>query len=284
MYENSIFDMQYDDILRNIDRLIEVFRNNGLVIFRQLHASEEQQYSVLTLFGDALGWNPNSINGNLIKHWVRYDENHSVSIDLRQKFGPHPLDENILIHWHLEHIENDVPQVGAAWNMIKNNNPNPDAGSTGFVSCYADRLLPSIEHLNFLRSTTIMCTENTGWEMGWDSAVRQSVISHQITGKEVLRLCPLGHTQTVISVDGKPPTPDDQKLMNEITWWFLRTVWGNADVQFWWNWSAGDMIIPDLTVMAHAVKNGFKHNERRFIGYWAFGDGYEKRMLGQLRT
>ncbi len=284
MYEDSIFDMRYTDILQNIPKLVKTFNKNGLVIFKELHATEEQQYSILSLFGDVVGWNPNSQNGNLLKNWVRYDETHSVSIDLREKFGPHPLGEQILIHWHLEHVENEVPQVGAAWNMIKNNTTSPDAGSTGFVNCCADNLLPSIEYLEFLRRTTIMCTENPGWEMGWDSATRNSILIHQITGKEVLRLCPLGHTQTVISVDGKPPTPDDQKLMNEITWWFLKTVWDNTNVQFWWNWSVGDMIIPDLTVMAHAVKNGFKHDERRFIGYWAFGDDYEKRMSSQLKT
>jgi hypothetical protein len=284
VYSDSIFSTTFAEIVKNIDYFAEFYRKNGILVFEKLNASEEEQYEILSLLGDNLGFNPNSSNKNELKIWLRYEENHSKSLELRNQFGPHPLDDEILIHWHLEHIENDVPQVAAAWNMLKNNVSSPNNGSTGFVSCSSENLSTPDEYIDFLNRVEIKCTENTGWEMGWDSSDRRAVITHEVTGKKIIRICPLGHVQTVVSFDSTEPTREHQEMMNKINWWFLEKIWKDKSIQFWWEWSVGDLVIPDLTQMAHAVKTGFKHNQRNFVGYWAFGDGYEKRIKNPLNT
>ena len=100
----------------------------------------------------------------------------------------------------------------------------------------------------------------------------------------IIRICPLGHVQTVVSFDNTEPTHEHQEMMDKINWWFLEKIWKDKSIQFWWEWSVGDLVIPDLIQMAHAVKIGFKHNQRNFVGYWAFGDGYEKRIKNPLNT
>jgi len=287
-------EMSVAEVLKNIEPLSCEFVEYGILAFKRLNATESQQIQILSALGDFLKWIPNSkvISseiGEKLREWLRYKENHSVSIDLAKRFKANPADDRILINWHLEHIENSVSQVGAAWNMIKNTVDHRYecglfGGSTGFVDCRAIFNSISEEDKYFLINSVIVCVENEGYSMGWECHPNPAARKHFFSDSYVARICPLGHRQSVVSVEGRPPGHGDQERMDEIAKFFINEVWGNTERQTWWEWEEGDMLIPDLDVMAHAVVGGFDESQREFVGYWAFGNDYEKRMNSPLLT
>ena len=286
--------MTVDEVVNNVEYLSDIFKKHGLIAFKNLNATEDEQYFILSKFGDALGWVPNSKiieedKDYTIRNWLRYDEDHSFSISLQEKNGQNPVDSRILINWHLEHIENSVAQIGAAWNMLKNSVDGNvfgrlQGGATGFIDCRKvfDRLGDG--HKEFLKSATIMCVESQEYSMGWDCQPNPAAKRHFCTDRFVARICASGHYQKVISVNGLEANNEHQETMNEIREIFLDRVWFNEDDKIWWEWKQGDMLIPDLDVMAHCVLGGFTSQQRRFIGYWAFGENYKERMTPGIFT
>ena len=72
------------------------------------------------------------------------------------------------------------------------------------------------------------------------------------------------------SVNKEHPSKKDIKLFNEIVAWYKEQVEDNVNIQNWWEWSNGDLLIVDLSYMIHAVKGGFTPGQRIFSRYWIF--------------
>jgi alpha-ketoglutarate-dependent taurine dioxygenase len=49
-------------------------------------------------------------------------------------------------------------------------------------------------------------------------------------------------------------------------------VWNNEDIRIVHRWQQGDLVIPDLFKLAHAVTGGFRPEDREFRGIWGYKD------------
>jgi alpha-ketoglutarate-dependent taurine dioxygenase len=243
----------YEKIISNIQSYIEIFLENGLIIFPELKITEIEQKNIMDIFGKRVNW------GFIDKVDT---EDHLVTFNLNNKIKN--LNE-IFINWHLEHVERPNPQVGASWNMVTFS-CQEGAGSTGFIdSCKIYNILPKKWKL-FMDTAFVISSFKGAKE-------RKCVALHRNTGVEVLRLSLLDNDEVLTRVYGKKASKKDNDIFKEIKKWFIHQVENKDDYKIWWNWKEGDLIIVDLSRMIHSVKGGFSVGERIFTRYWA----YEKK-------
>jgi hypothetical protein len=240
----------YSDIVTNIDNYIKIFLDNGLVCFKKIYLSTLEQEHVLNLFAKKLKWNYVS---NI------HTEDHNYTISMRNKtFGK----DEIMIDWHIEHLERMYSQVATSWNMIKFTCPK-DHGNTGFIdSSYLYSLMPD-DWQKFLKS--IIITHRT-----MNFPHRRCVVQHRNSGKDILRLCPHFGEDLLISVNDNDPSDEEFLLFDQIKKWYCDEVKNNESIKMWWEWDEGDFLIPDLLYMIHCVKGGFTSEDRQFTRNWAY--------------
>ena len=271
----------YEEIINNIDKYIELFLSDGILAFRELNATEQQQRTILACFGDKLGWYPNK----KYPKTHRYFEKHDNALTVYSNRGK----DELIVLWHLEHCSVKHPQCGAAWNMLKFD-CDPSTGTTGFISAaeiYED--MPE-EWKIFLEKCVIRDHmhgkdaedfEETGRFKSLDgytytSSPRNAVMKHPNRDLKICRINPIQVPADLISVDGEKPTNDDLDLFDQIWSYYRGEIWNNDDRAIWWSWRKGDLLIPDLRIMIHAVRGGFNYSERQFVGYWAYpNDAHE---------
>ena len=263
------------EIIKNIDYYADKFINQSVFGFKKIYLSEDEQLEILTLLGDRLNWVPNSKN----KIKFSYTEDHSKTIENRELFG----ENDVIIDWHLEHINYQHAQVSGMWNM-KTFTCAKTCGKTGFVDTvkiYEDMpkdwqlFLQQCEIINYSRKSKKygpICLFPDG---RWFQAHKRNAI-HKHPNKEefVARLDTRGdegyEIQELILVDGIAPTNEEIKLFSKISQFFINEVWNNTDRQMWWEWDEGDTIVHDAFSLSHSARGGFSTNERIFVGMWGF--------------
>lgn len=265
----------YNDIISNLDKYIDIFLRDGLLAFRRLNASEQEQRTILANFGEKLGWLPNKKYPKSHK----YVENHSNALTVYADKGK----EDLVVLWHLEHCSVKHPQCAAAWNMIKFN-CDPSSGTTGFIDSskiYNDMpdewkiFLDKCIIRDHMQGALAEDFEETGTFKSLDgytysSHQRPAVMIHPNTGIKICRINPIHVETRIISFDGRPATDSEIDYFSNISNFYRNEVWNNPDRAMWWEWNQGDLIIPDLNLMVHAVRGGFDYDQREFIGYWAY--------------
>jgi alpha-ketoglutarate-dependent taurine dioxygenase len=248
----------YEKIISNIQSYIEIFLENGLIIFPELKITEIEQKNIMDIFGKELNW------GYINKVDT---EDHLVSFNLNNQLKN---SNEIFIKWHLEHVARPNPQVGASWNMITFF-CEEGAGSTGFIdSCKIYDILPDKWKSFIDNGFVTSCFEG--------AKERKCVISHRNTGVKVLRLSSVEDDEILTKVYEKKALKKDNDLFQEIKKWFINQVVNKDDYKIWWNWKEGDLIIVDLSRMIHCVKGGFLVGERIFTRYWAYENEEDYRM------
>jgi len=179
------------------------------------------------------------------------------------KVGP----DEIMLRWHMEHIYSDNPIIAATWNMINFNTDNNN-GKTYFVdSEQVYKMMPN-EWKNFLEK----CTLNWN-EAGINNF--QIVKNHWITKNKVFRIRINSDKELIkesFLVDNNIPSHEEIKLFEEIVVWFANQVMNNEDIRIVHKWKQGDIVIPDMFKLAHAVTGGFDSIDRKFIGIWGYKD------------
>jgi alpha-ketoglutarate-dependent taurine dioxygenase len=246
-----------EDIVDNYKKYKDVFVNDSILVFRNANLSYEEQIVLHKKLGECFGWHTfDAEDGSTAK----YIENHSNNINVKKVNG-----DEIMLNWHIEHLHYSNPIVAATWNMITFNT-DTNNGKTYFVDSEKIYNRMPDEWKNFLE----VCTIN-GKNFNADNF--KLVKDHWITGNKVVRMKVTDlkeGTEDLFMVNENTPTKEDVDLFNEILVWFGNEVINNEDIRIVHKWKQGDIVIPDLFKLAHAVTGGFDPADRKFIGIWGF--------------
>jgi len=252
-------------ILENLDVYKNMFIKDGIIAFRNANLSHKDHLKVHDIFGKALGsWRENNETG--------YTENHSRSScpDAATKPGP----DDIMLPWHIEHPSYENRIVLGTWNM-HNFKTDSNNGKTYFVdnkSLY--ELMP--ESLKEFAERSIIIDP---FPSNNASGKYQLVSSHWLTDEPVItvsHIYRMPDTDTITKnkfpklhkVDGNDPSESDFQRHFEVIKWIHDQLYSNLDVRLVHRWNQGDLVIPDMSRMCHAVTGGFVSEDREFIGIW----------------
>ena len=276
---NYFENVSLDEITLNIDSYVDIFLKQGIVAFKKINLSKEGQFQLISAFGDKLNWVPNSSS----KDEEMYIENHTYTLSKPESSF---MEKNLMLPWHLEGVENSNPPIASAWNM-KKFTCDSSFGKTGFVD--ASKLFDdmSSEWKNFLVSAKIQEKYPGDWN---ERHIRNGAEKHHITKQYVVRITATKQSdgwdtmQQIVSVNDLSPSAMDKKLFLKIKEWIYEQVFFNEQRQMWWSWNQGDLLIPDLFKMHHAVTGGFTSEQREFIGFWCRKFLKSKNYIGDSKV
>lgn len=255
--------MQYPGI-NKIKEDIEFYKNkfiqDTILVFRNANLTHEEQEELQRVLGDALNWYPNTTH-EAVK---RYTENHAPNAMLTETNK-----DVVVLPWHIEHPYFDNPIVSGLWNMLVFN-IEEDRGTTLFLdTARIYDMLPE-DWKQFLHK----CVVNGYSYNHIDKMLCSNAIgTHWLTGESILRF-------TIHRIekgwhdlrffDGRTPTEEENDKFIEIGNWIIYEINNNEDLRLVHQWNQGDLIIPDLYKLAHAVKGGFNPKDRVFTGVWSY--------------
>lgn len=247
-----------EDISDNISIYKDIFLRDGVLVFRNANLSHENHLEVHDVISKAFGaYREKALSG--------YTENHSrIYEDSAVKAGP----DEIMLDWHIEHPAYSNPIVLGTWNM-HNFKTNSENGKTYFVN---SKLLYK-QMPNNLKNFLVKCVIYDN-EVEVSTRLPHKVIEkHWITDDLVIRtsfIYEIDNTNQILySVDGQPPTEEDHKIYAESINWIHDQLYNNLDIRITHKWKQGDLVIPDMFLMYHAVTGGFSPSQREFIGVWS---------------
>lgn len=251
-----------EELKSRLQEILDIQRRDSIVAIRGLNLTEEEQLQLAKNLGDLSGWYPN--NSELFNH--KYVENHSSSSTVQNSTG-----DEVILKWHLERVDYDdyIPIVAGVWNM-RIFNCDQESGKTYFIdSRKIFKEAFSEEEKEFLRKS------RSFWQDAESAAARENrtttVQKHWLTGEEQIRV-EVNYPSSIEldTFDGKVPTSDEQFKFNQLINKFCKEVYENEDLRLVHKWQKGDILIPDLFSLAHAVTGGFDPKNREFTGYWCY--------------
>jgi alpha-ketoglutarate-dependent taurine dioxygenase len=245
-----------------LDVICETFVKDGIVVLRGINLNDSDQLKLTRLIGDKLSWVPN----NSSSFTQRYQENHASNEDKTKISG-----DEIALLWHMEHVEYDsnFPIIAGIWNMYLFKTDKNNGKTYFFDSAKAYSRMPK-EWKNFLET----CVSKWSKVDGSGPYFTKCVQPHWITGEPVLRIDVTDNTNSTAgllhTVYDRAPTPEEDDLYLQIRNYFIEDIKNNESDRIVHLWEQGDIVIPDLFKMVHAVTGGFESKDREFIGYWAY--------------
>jgi alpha-ketoglutarate-dependent taurine dioxygenase len=251
-----------EELQENIDAYKEKFFNDGVLVFRNANFDKEEHADFNAFIASKFGWFPAA--QNTLQDRTGYTENHSRAIEK----GAVGKDE-ILIKWHQEHPYYQNPIVGSTWNMTKFKT-DPDTGKTFFVDM--QKLYESLSEANkeFLNK----CKANLVVSQQKEVKVSTKVVQpHWHTKEPVIRsrYVPDG-VFFLTHFEDRTPSDEEIQKFKILSAFITNEVLNNEDIRIVHRWEQGDVVIPDLFKMAHAVTGGFDSENREFTGIWGFKD------------
>jgi alpha-ketoglutarate-dependent taurine dioxygenase len=237
----------------------EKFIQDTILVFRNANLSFEEHEELQRVLGDTFGWYPNTSTGSA----SRYIEDHQQS-ELRTETNK----DEVIIPWHIEHPSYENPIVAGLWNMITFN-IDSTRGTTLFMDTTKVFELLSEEDKDFLNKCTVNSYEFVNDVMRPTKAIKP----HWLTNEPTIRFS-LDRVQedwhNLYEFDGRKPTPDESREFIAIAnRKVISEVWTNEELRLVHEWQQGDIIIPDLYKLAHAVMGGFNPEDRKFTGLWS---------------
>jgi hypothetical protein len=304
-----------DEIKNNILKYVDIFTKYGLLCFRGACFSDEEAVLVLETMSKYFSWTPYSLNTNNSGPTWKYTQNYDAFLASDNKLSSDDSSSLMVNGWHTEGVYSKNQQRAAGWNM-RRFKCDSKLGQTGFVD--ASEILKDIPYdlIKFLRSAelihypplvhgmpskisefnkkfmfSVRNMEREIWcsdgPMDVPSYPHSAICIHEELGCEVLRLCPCveqwGSNHVLFSVNGKSPTSSDLLMFDRCVEW-LENALLKEDNQWWHEWEEGDFLIPDLFVMIHSAKAGFKIGDREFDGFWCFEKGTDSPPDGVIKV
>lgn len=267
-----------DDIKNNVQHYSNMIINNKILCFRDANLSVEDQDLVRKIFGDYFNWYPKTTDTDEVQE--KYQENHA-RLNLNE--GNSGKDQ-VILPWHLEHTEYNVPIVASFWNMIKFS-ADTETGKTLFVdtSEIYDNL--DDEWKDFLNKSKYCSSKEN-----YPNFVKPAISNHWWIDKKVIRIDITHHANDIdylYEFDGREPTEIEKKKFLEVRSYILdRITNNNKDLLYVHKWKEGDLLVSDLFVLAHSITGGFNPENREFVGLWARDyydiekDGYQWQHSG----
>ena len=247
------------DISDNISLYKDIIIRDGILVFRGANLSHEDHEIVSNKINEHFGiYDEGDFDG--------YTENHSKTnkhqgID----FGA----DDIMLTWHIEHPTKNNPIVLGTWNMHKFKT-NEENGKTYFVnSKLLYRKMP--ERFKEFLGKCVIYDDSVG---RGEEKTHRVIHGHWITSEPVIRTSFVYPqiNQVLYSVNENPPSADDLTVYNEAMNWIRNQLYDNLDIRIVHKWRQGDLVIPDMFVMYHAVTGGFSPDDREFVGIWSLRD------------
>jgi alpha-ketoglutarate-dependent taurine dioxygenase len=256
-----------DKVLENADYYKDKLINESVICFRNANLTEKDQFDFAKKLGKLIGW-------FLINDESKYIENHERKSEIVS--GP----DDIIVEWHVEHTYYVNPIVAATWNMynFKTDNEN---GKTYFVDTNEVFEMLTNDEKQFLlecRITEPDFIKEAQLKSGFASATLNFaddypiIAEHWLTGKPIIRFTILPEPSIVrlVSYKGQMPTEDNISYFERVIRKIEDTIWNNEDIRIVHKWQQGDLVIPDMFKLAHAVTGGFKPEDREFRGIWGY--------------
>jgi len=246
---NTIEFPGYDELQNNFNIYKDIFLNEQIIAFRNANLNRKEQEKLMYLFGDNFGWFPNSS----YKKDFGYAETHHSHIDKKGNVSK----EDLVLEWHQEHIE-DINHifVSGMWNM-ELFNCKKESGKTYFVDM--SKVYNSFikEDQEFLDRCTAYC----------EGEIYKLVSNHWITNEKTIRTFYAKiENVSLYLIDDRKPTDLESEKFNLLHDQIITQVWLNKDIRIEHSWQQGDLLIPDLFKLTHAVSGGFNKNQRRLEG------------------
>lgn len=237
------------------DRLIK----DTLIVFRNANLTFEEQEELQLVMGDYLGWFPNHGGG----HISRYIEDHSQNEYLKQT-----TKDDVALLWHVEHPYFHNPIVAGLWNMLTFNIPE-GYGNTLFVDTGKVYSLMSAEDQTFLSKCVVNSYSYANETMRQINPIKE----HWLTKEPIIRISLEGIEDgwhDLHSFDDRMPTKKEKEKFLDLGNWIVDQIHNNEEIRITHKWQQGDLIIPDLHKLAHAVMGGFSPEDRKFTGLWSY--------------
>ena len=257
-----------EEIKSNPNKYKEIYLRDKIIVFRNANLNKEQQTELMEFFGDTLGWYPNSLD-NRPSDYIEDHHKHMVG-------GRYATKDELMLNWHTEHVQNEGDSFhGATWRMEKFNCPE-DSGHTYFVDMTKMFNDLSIEDQEFVSKcvSQVETRESTYSPEGAQTIkeIKQSfkmVKSHPITKEKTLRIflgAPVPENIYLYEFDDREPTQEEKNRHLGLYKQICRDVWQNESIRMVHKWQEGDLAVPDLFKLAHAVSGGFVENQRTLQG------------------
>ena len=256
-----------EEIKSNPDKYKEMYLKNKIIVFRNANLNKEQQTELMIFFGDLLGWFPNSKNTNPSD----YTEDHHKHMNNNKNIEK----DELMLNWHTEHVQNEEDSyLGATWRMEKFQCPE-DSGHTYFVDMTRMFQDLSKEDQDFIsKCKNMLQTTEMRYEEGQAKEIPivkefDAVKNHPITGEKTIRLSlfsPDPKQNSLFEIDGRKPNEEEKDRYRKIIVWICKEVWTNTEIRMVLKWQQGDVAVPDLFKLAHAVSGGFIQNQRTLQG------------------
>jgi alpha-ketoglutarate-dependent taurine dioxygenase len=258
-----------DYILNNIDEYKNKFISDSVLCFRNANLSKEEQFDFGAKIGKLMGW-------KYIDNTSEYLENHVRKSDIVS--GP----DDIIVEWHIEHTYYVNPIVASTWNMY-NFKTNPENGKTYFVDTGVVFEMLSDEEKQFLIDSVVTepdFIKNSQLKSGFLSedtnlsSEHPIIDKHWLTSKPIIRfmILPEPYIVTLVSYKNESPSDESLEYFKSLIRKIEKIIMENEDIRIVHKWQQGDLVIPDLFKLAHAVTGGFKSEDREFRGIWGYKD------------
>lgn len=248
------------ELYSDLETVKDKYVSDGIVVLRGLHFTEPEQGELTLSLGDLIGWFPNHSSSDIGR---KYTESHSGNQNVAGSKG-----DQIVLDWHIEHVDYDqqCPLVAGLWNMW-HFNCAPGTGLTYFVDTTEVFKLLTEEEQAFLSASKISWVD----AYGFGPHLGLAVVPHWLTGIPTIRIEITKHVKTdLVSVNEGTATEQHSAEFKRIYKKIIDLIETNQDIRMTHQWEHGDIVIPDLFKLAHAVTGGFDPKDRSFTGHWLF--------------
>ena len=271
---NTIDFISMDYVIENIDIYKKIFIKDGIIAFRNANLSYEDHVKIHDIFGKALGsYRDTNTSG--------YVENHSNTYE-RGPWTSAPGPDDIILPWHIEHPTYQNRIVLGTWNMYKFN-IDSENGKTYFVDNKALYSLMPDSLKEFSKKCIILDPD----PIPGNNHQHFLISSHWLTDEPVIdvsHIFQMADSDTVeknnfpklSTFDGKDPSQSEKESYFEVMTWIHDQLYKNLDVRIVHKWRQGDLVVPDMSRMCHAVTGGFRHEDREFRGIWGYRFSFER--------
>ena len=248
----------YAQVIDALPELVEVYKDQGLLVIKGYNFSVEEHKNLARLFGDNLNWQVNSS--------VAYDEMSGYfdrgghSGDPNNEYN-HSTDDYYL-DWHIEQAHYKCPPLAGIWCM-KEITCSIDAGNTLFADSNEIYESLSDEDKEFLAGAVACWDKPTNNCAG--PFYTKAIDTHPFTSIPIIRMdLDRGAYMlpTLHSLYNRPALAHESERFEAIMTFVKTRLVEDYDLRYVQQWESGDIVVVDLFRMYHAVLGGFKYNQR----------------------
>lgn len=257
-------DTSYNELQSNIDYYVDLFKENKVLQFKKISLTDDQHKLISQEFHYRLGYFPAPEHNKIVDFSYNEDHSHVTSKKINDK-------NTVLIDWHLEHVQSNIPPVIGSWNM-HHFACDSSNGRTMFVDGNDILDMLTDAQISFLKKCELFEGNAGDYDEKGNhivSEIRRAVDTHPATGKLSLRLSLRGG-DVLYSYNGGKPSSGEKIFFDNIPGVSDTVEDDYPDIVHYLSWDQGDLVIVDTFCCYHAVLGGFSSEDRKFTGRWGF--------------